>query len=97
MSNVYIAGKITDLENYEELFKAKEEIFLELGYNVMNPCVLPPGFSHQEYMVVCYAMINVCDTVYFLNNWKDSKGASLEFDYAFKYNKTIVFEKEVVE
>jgi hypothetical protein len=38
-------------------------------------------------------MIDVCDAVYFQNNWKDSKGANMEYNYAFEQNKGIMFEE----
>ena len=53
----------------------------------MNPTVLEDGFGYDDYMHVCFSMVDVCNTVYFLSNWKDSKGAKLEHEYAIKNNK----------
>lgn len=89
---IYIAGKITGLKNYKELFKKAEDRLISKGNVCMNPAVLNPGFEHHEYMKVCFAMINVCDIVYFLNNWEDSKGAKMEYEYAKHLGKKILFE-----
>lgn len=87
---IYIAGKITGLPDYREIFAAKEKELTEQGYTVMNPAVLPyPGFEHHEYMHVCKAMIDVCELILFLDNWTDSEGAKQELAYAFEKNKAI--------
>lgn len=92
---IYIAGKITGLENYKELFLKLEEKLTSEGHFVMNPSVLPFGFEHHEYMHVCKAMIDVCDSVRFLSNWKDSKGAVMEFEYALLKNKVIQYDHNI--
>lgn len=89
---VYISGKITGLEGYKEMFGEAEAMLLGEGYVVMNPSVLPFGFDYDDYMHISYAMIDVCDAVYFLRNWKDSKGAILEYRYAVKKGKKIIFQ-----
>ena len=89
---IYIAGKITGLDNYKEKFGEAENEFLLSGHSVMNPAVLEGDFTQGEYMHVCYAMIDVCDGVYFLDNWKDSKGANLEHEYAMKQDKWIKYQ-----
>lgn len=93
----YIAGKITGLDNYQELFKAAEEKLKEQGHTVMNPSVLPRGFEQQEYMRICFAMIDACDRVYFLENWKNSLGARLEMEYARYHGKKVEFENRWAE
>ena len=101
MIKVYIAGKITGLANYKELFNEKEHELKTMGYTVMNPSILPyPGFNHDEYMHICKAMIDVCDWIYFLDNWHESEGAAIEMAYAFEKRKGIWFSaltKEAVK
>ena len=94
---IYIAGKITGEPNYKETFKIVENDLLEAGHTVLNPSILPLGFEHEEYMHICYAMIDVCDSVYMLSNWKDSKGAKLEQNYALDQGKLVAYEAEVTE
>ena len=86
---IYIAGKITGDPDFKEKFQAVEEKLKALGHTVMNPAVLPLGFEHHEYMNVCLAMIDVCDCVYMLPDWRDSKGACIERDYAIAKRKLI--------
>ena len=90
---VYLAGKITGEEStYKEKFNTKCKELKSKGYIVMNPSVLPDGFEHQEYIHICKAMIDVCDLVYFMPCWIDSKGANLERDYAVRIGKGCMYE-----
>ena len=92
---IYIAGKITDNPKYQLEFGVAESVLRTQGHIPMNPACLPPGFEHHEYMQICFNMIEVCEAVYMLNNWKDSKGAVMEHEYAKSKDKWIKYQKEV--
>jgi hypothetical protein len=89
---VYIAGKITGFDEYQERFAEAEKRLREEGALPMNPAVLPPGYTWGEYMHICFSMIDVCDAVYFLDNFADSAGAMKEFNYAATKNKLLLYE-----
>ena len=89
---VYIAGKITGLKNYQNKFWVAKMMLERQGHLVMNPAVLPAGFDYEDYMKICFAMIDVCDAVYMLDNWEDSPGAIREHLYAWRTGKEIMFE-----
>lgn len=91
--NIYIAGKITGLKDFKEKFEVAEIALKEKGFIPMNPAKLNSGFKQDEYMHICYAMIDICDSVYMLKNWQDSKGATLEYKYARKNHKDIICEE----
>ena len=91
---IYIAGKITNNENYKEQFKQKELELKLQGHTVINPTILSDiPLEHDEYLHINKAMIDVCDAVYFLNNWQDSKGAIIEYAYAGKKGKRLMREE----
>jgi len=96
---IYIAGKITGNPNYKAEFAAAEKQLLEKGHSVMNPARLLEckEFTHSDYMSVTHSMQSVCDGVLFLPNWKNSKGAIEEFDYAATAKQKIFFNVEDVE
>lgn len=87
---IYIAGKITGLDNYKEIFKAAEDELLAQGHQVMSPAYLGSGFPYSAYMPICLSMIDACDAVYMLDNWTDSTGAKLERHYAVVQGKEII-------
>lgn len=93
MSKVYIAGKINGLKNYREVFKSVEDYLTAEGNTVMNPAVLSEGFPYEAHMPICLAMLQACDIVFMLNNWKDSKGAKVEHEYAKIQGKKIIYQE----
>ena len=96
---IYIAGKITGLDNHKEKFGKKQKELESMGHTVINPTglyeILGDDFSHSEYMKICYSLIDLCDCVYFLDNWADSTGATLEKDYAMDNGKDIIYQRKL--
>ena len=91
VKKVYIAGKITGDPAYREKFARAEARLRALGHIVMNPAILPDGFTHAEYMLICFAMIDVCDAVFFLSDWVDSDGAWQEHGRALEKDKIRIY------
>jgi len=89
---IYIAGKITGVLDPAKLFNAAAQRLRAEGHEVMNPSILPEGFEQHEYLKICFAMIDVCDAIYMLNNWEDSLGANKEIKYATCQNKEVQYE-----
>lgn len=56
----------------------------------MNPAMLPKGFEYEEYMRVCFAMIDVCEAVCLLPNWTDSPGAKKSLSMQVLLDKKIL-------
>jgi len=95
---VYIAGKITGLNNdkiFSKFYKSRKQL-KNKGYTVMSPAVLVfnGGFEHEDYMHICFAMIDICDAVYMQKDWQKSKGARMELQYATDWKKQIIYEDE---
>ena len=95
---VYIAGKITGLDRKSVLdkFEAARKELAAQGHSVFVPTVLPEygDVPHEDYMHVCYAMIDICDAIYLLDDWQDSEGARDECQYAADLRKKIIYEDE---
>ncbi len=94
---VYISGPITGITGYMEKFKAAEECLVDLGYTVVNPArvnaQLPEDTTHEEYMKTSIAMLDMCDIIFLMDGWQQSKGCGIEFEYAYEHGISIVFEK----
>ena len=87
---VYICGQITGDPDYILTFFKAESELRRRGMAVMNPARLGEGFEHDEYMRICFPMIDVCDSVCLLPNYKKSRaGAPTELGYAMVKGKKI--------
>lgn len=89
---VYIAGPITGTKDYKERFAAAEQYLTDQGATPMHSANLPQGFSHAEYLYICFAMIDVCEAVYFMDGYSESEGSKKEFCYAALKNKQLLYE-----
>lgn len=91
---IYIAGKITGESNYKAKFKEAEHKLKAEGHIVLNPAELPEGMAKEDYMRICFAMIEVADKVCFLPGWYGSDGARLEYDYCTYIGKLVILPHE---
>lgn len=100
---VYLSGAITKNPNYILDFsraesKLKEAIkYGEYDFtSICNPALvnanLPKDFKHKDYMRVCFAMMDCCDSIYMLKGWESSKGAKQELIYAKNKGMSIYYE-----
>ncbi len=93
---VYISGAITNNPNYLVEFDAAEKALVEAGHEVVNPArinmPLPESTTHDEFMHVSFALMDLCDSVFMLESWDKSHGAHMELEYAMRHKMTITFE-----
>lgn len=86
---IFISGKITGDPDYKAKFEAAAQFYKKKGYTVLIPSVLPGGMLAADYMRICFAMIDTCDAVAFLPDFRQSAGAQLEYDYCLYTDKNI--------
>lgn len=89
MSKVYIAGKINGDPDFKDKFKIVEKELEDKGNIVLNPAELPAGLEYEDYMDICFTMLDVCDAIYLLHDYKDSPGALRELERAKRKYKKI--------
>ena len=93
---IYISGAITGTDNYMERFAKAEKELTEQGYSVVNPAKvnaqLPEDTTYEEYMKMCFCMLDMCYSICMLKDWKKSCGANRELGYAMAKNMIIIHE-----
>ena len=91
---IYIAGKITGDDEYYEKFQRAALKVRAAGHIVITPTILPDGLEWDEYMHICFALIDVSEAVFMLNDWTESRGATEEHRYAHHTGKIVLYEGE---
>ena len=88
---VYISGAISNVENYKKIFNKADKKLKRAGYVPVNPSknnTIVAEATYNEYMHICYAEMDICQGIFFLDNWSKSTGARLEKEYAKKIGLT---------
>lgn len=88
LKKVYISGPITGTKDYLEKFEDIETalVLIHQGVEVINPAKvnanLPKSTTWEEYMRMSLCMLSMCDGIYMMEGWQQSRGAKLEYAYA---------------
>ena len=95
---IYISGAISNNPNYKEDFERAED-YLQREYpsaEIINPALvnsfLPKSTTHEEYMRMSFCMLDMADSVFMIDGWQKSCGASQEYGYALAKGKCILFD-----
>ena len=98
---VYISGPITGTTDAEYRFQMAAnsmKTLYGLDTEVINPYEVGEAASeraeltHEEYMKISLALMDICDAVYFLNGWENSKGCQQEHIYALNTGMEVLHE-----
>ena len=84
---VYIAGKITGDRRYRAKFREAAKALEAAGHVVLNPAALPDGLDDVDYMRICMAMVDAADLAVFLPDYRESRGAMVEWAYCQRIGK----------
>ena len=95
---VYISGPITGHEDYILNFRDAEMHLTEQGHIVFNPAAvnsqMPAETTYEEYMQIAMTMLSMCDAIYLLEGWEQSRGSNREYGYALAKGMKIMKEGE---
>lgn len=93
----YISGRIAGDSQYKKKFANAETVLMNIGYTVFNPARLPEGLEYEQYMFLDFAMIDVSDLVVMLPDWRRSKGAMRERQYATETGKSVEYYETLIK
>ena len=92
---VYLSGRISGNDNYKKEFASAENFLLQMGYIVLNPANLEEvgkGLAYEQYLNICYRLVDVADIIFMVSGWQKSKGANAELSYAKSLGKKVMYQ-----
>ena len=84
---IYIAGKIAGDRRYRAKFREAAKVLEAAGHVVLNPATLPDGLEQADYMRICLAMLDTADLAVFLPDYRESRGAMVEWAWCQRTGK----------
>ena len=94
-TTIYLSGGITNNPNYKSDFASAEKFLNDMGYIVINPANLEEvaeGLSSEQYLHICYRLIDISKAIFMVSGWKKSKGANAELTYAKSLGKKVMYQ-----
>lgn len=94
-NKIFISGRISGIryDYAKKNFAKAEKVWSKRGYDVVNPIKLcNPNWSWLHCMIVCLWHLIQCRFVYFMPNYKFSRGAKIELKVAQFLNKLIFID-----
>ncbi|MDO4647741.1 MAG: DUF4406 domain-containing protein [Eubacteriales bacterium] len=93
---IYISGSISKNPKAAKVrFGEAEEKLKAAGYDVINPqkmdLILGENAQYEEYMRASMLLLSMCDGIYMIYGWQESKGARAELEYAIATGKYIMY------
>ena len=92
---VYLSGSITGNDNCKEDFACAERFLLQMGYIVINPVKVGQELAdlkYEQYMKICYRLVDISDIIFMVSGWQKSKGANAELSYAKSLGKKVMYQ-----
>lgn len=99
MQRIYLSGPMTGLKDFNyPAFNAEAARLRELGYTVENPAEnpLPADAPWHMYMRAAIRQMLTCDTVAFLPDWRQSRGANVEIELATHLGMAVIQASGIV-
>jgi hypothetical protein len=93
---IYISGAITNNENYQAEFQKAEQWLMLKDYTPINPARFITNFpklTEEQIMKIDYCLLEMCDGIFMLGGWQNSKGACAELSYAKSLGKKPMYQK----
>ena len=93
---IYISGAITNNENYQAEFQKAEQWLMLKGHTPISPARFITNFpklTEEQIMKIDYCLVEMCDGIFMLGGWQESKGACAELSYAKSLGKKVIYQK----
>ena len=93
-TRIYVSGQMTDNDAWRTEFGSARQYLEELGHAGVLPTEngLPEDAPWGDHLKADLAVIDTCGAVLMLTNWKLSRGARIEHDYAIGTGKLVLYQ-----
>ena len=93
---VYISGPMQGHENYIERFGKCEDMLRIQGHDAVNPArlsdIIKSDMKTEDWLSIDLSLLRVCDAIYMMDGWQDSKGSNREYGFALGLGLKIMYE-----
>lgn len=92
-TKVFLSGKVSGMEYYVAYAKFcnADRLLSQMGYQVVNPMkICKKNWCWLRCMIKCLWAIIFCRKFHQLDNWRDSRGARIEYKWAKFLKKEFV-------
>lgn len=107
MQIIYIAGRVTGLpiDEVRLKFSEAEMEVRKMGFLTLNPVEEILQFNEfdeeglngwQQEMDFLVPFLSRCHGIYMLRDWRNSKGARIEYENAIREGKILMFQPEII-
>lgn len=98
MGLIYLSGPITGTHDYIARFARAQTKLEARGWEVINPAAviyqLPESLPYYNIMQIDLMLLNICDAIYMMDGCVKSKGCLIEYEWAVKHKKELLYESE---
>ena len=95
---VYISGPMTGHPEYAKEFAKREDMLRMQGHDAVNPArvadIIRTDMTWEEWMSIDIGLLKVCDAIYMMAGYKDSRGANRELGFAMGAGMKVIYEEE---
>ena len=92
---VYLSGRILGNSERKKDFDCAQRFLEKMRYIVINPANLDEvadGLPCEQFMKICYKLVEISDIVFMVSGWQKSKGANAELSYAKSLGKKVMYQ-----
>ena len=94
---IYISGGMTSDPGYRKKFQETEDKLRLQGHDAVNPArvadIIRTDMTWDEWMSIDIGLLKVCDAIYMMAGYKDSRGANRELGFAMGDGMKVIYEE----
>lgn len=95
---IYISGAMTSDPGHRKKFQETEDKLRLQGHDAVNPArvadIIRTDMTWDEWMSIDIGLLKVCDAIYMMAGYKDSRGANRELGFAMGAGMRVIYEEE---